>query len=75
MSENKQSFTIEVEATESDIEMMKMVVSGKTLRELAKENNVHYNQYADKLRELRKKFNCPTTDSLIAFFFRNKLIQ
>lgn len=54
---------------------VKMLADGKSYKEISREFGLNKNTFAYKITSLRERFNCENSNQLIAFFFRNKLIE
>lgn len=70
----KKEITI-IPPSQEDIKIVSLLIDGKKGSEIAEEIGENENTLAFKLTVMRSKYDCKNTNSLIAYFLRNKLIS
>lgn len=61
--------------SDRDKKMVKMLADGESGVKIAKTFSVNKNTLATQMAELRKKMGCKNSTHLVAYFFKNGLID
>lgn len=75
MKKLAESIRVEVSPTKEDKELVQKLAEGMTGQELADAMDLNVNNLAFMLSNLRVKFGCKNTLSLVVLFLRNKFIE